>query len=113
MVNIERAACVVLGIACVVLGVWGFLLTGQRDLARQDAAAWGESAAKNRAALEDMTAAHARLRQALAEREETLAALERERERQRVKLREAMRNDKAVSDWGGVSVPSAVDGLLR
>ncbi len=111
--NIERIVCVVLGTACVVLGVWAFLLTGQRDLARQDAAAWEASAEKNRAALEDMTAAHAKLQTALDEREETLSALEQDRERQRVKLREAMRNDRQTGDWGGTVLPPAVDGLLR
>lgn len=111
--NAGRIACVLLAVACVALGVWASILTGQRDVARQDAAAWQESAAKNRAALEDVTAAHAKLRQALEEREVKLAALEEERERRRVKLREAMRNDKTVSDWGGVVLPPAVDGLLR
>lgn len=113
VMDARRIACVVLLAACVALGVWASILTGQRDVARQDAAAWQESAAKNRAALEDVTAAHARLRQALEEREGKLAALEEDRERRRVKLREAMRNDKTVSDWGGTVVPPAVDGLLR
>lgn len=111
--NIERIACVVLGTVCVVLGVWVFLLTGQRDLARQDAAAWEASAEKNRAALEGMTAAYAKLQTALDEREGTLSALEQDRERQRVKLREAMRNDRQTGDWGGTVLPPAVDGLLR
>lgn len=111
--NIERAACVAFAVACVVLGVWAFLLAGQRDLARQDAVTWEESAKRNRAALEDMTAAHARLQETLEEREGKLAALEQDRERQRVKLREAMRNDWQTGDWGGTVLPPAVDGLLR
>lgn len=113
VMDARRIACVVLLAACVALGVWVSILTGQRDFARQDAAAWRESTEKNRAALEDMAAAHAQLRQVLEEREGKLAALERDRERRRVKLLEAMRNDKTVSDWGGTVVPPAVDGLLR
>lgn len=113
VMDARRIACVVLLAACVALGVWASVLTEQRDVARQDAAAWQDSTEKNRAALEDMAAAHAQLRQALEEREVKLTALEEERERRRVKLREAMRNDKTVSDWGGTVVPPAVDGLLR
>lgn len=111
--NIERIVCAVFAVACIALGVWVSIVTGQRDLARQDAAAWEASAEKNRAALEDMTAAHAKLQTALDEREETLSALEQDRERQRVKLREAMRNDSKTRDWGGTVLPPAVDGLLR
>ena len=55
--NIERIVCAVFAVACIALGVWVSIVTGQRDLARQDAAAWEASAEKNRAALEDMTAA--------------------------------------------------------
>ena len=110
---IERIACVALAVVCLALGVFAFIVTEQRDLARQDAAAWEASAEKNRAALEDMTAAHAKLQEMLGEREEKLAALEQDRERQRVKLREAMRNDRQTGDWGGTVLPPAVDGLLR
>lgn len=113
VMNAGRIVCVLLAAVCVAFGVWASILTGQRDVARRDAAAWQESAAKNRAALEDVTAAHVRLRQALEEREGKLAALEGERERRRVKLREAMRNDRQTGDWGGVVLPPAVDGLLR
>lgn len=113
VMRIERIACIVLGATCVVLGVWVFLLTGQRDLARQDAAVWEDSAVKNRTALKDMAAAHAKLQETLEEREGKLAALERDREQQRMKLREAMRNDRQTSDWGSVVLPSSVDGMLR
>ena len=99
--NAGRIVCVLLAAVCVALGVWASILTGQRDVARQGAAAWQESAEKNRAALEDM------------EREEALSTLEQDRERQRVKLREAMRNDSKTRDWGGVVLPSFVDGMLR
>ena len=92
---IERIACSVFALACLALGVFAFIVTEQRDLARQDAVTWEESAKRNRAALEDM------------------AALEQDRERQRVKLREAMRNDRQTGDWGGTVLPPAVDGLLR
>ncbi len=105
--NAGRIVCVLLAAVCVALGVWASILTGQRDVARQGAAAWQESAEKNRAALEDMTATHAKLQTALEEREE------QDRERQRVKLREAMRNDSKTRDWGGVVLPSFVDGMLR
>ena len=97
---IERIACSVFALACPALGVFAFIVTEQRDLARQDAVTWEESAKRNRAALEDMTAAHARLQETLEEREGKLAALEQDRERQRVKLREAMRNDRQTGDWG-------------
>ena len=110
---IERIACSVFAVACLALGVLAFIVTEQRDLARQDAVTWEESAKRNRAALEDMTAAHAKLQESLEEREGKLAALEQDRERQRVKLREAMRNDRQTGDWGGTVLPPAVDGLLR
>lgn len=113
VMNIERLACAALAVACIALGVWASILIGQRDVARQDAAVWEASAEKNRAALEDMTAAHAKLQTALEEREEALSTLEQDRERQRVKLREAMRNDRQTGDWGGVVLPSFVDGMLR
>ena len=93
---IERIACSVFALACLALGVFAFIVTEQRDLARQDAVTWEESAKRNRAA-----------------REGKLAALEQDRERQRVKLREAMRNDRQTGDWGGTVLPPAVDGLLR
>ena len=108
-----RVACIVFGIVCLALGMWSYILTGQRDLARQDAAAWQESAEKNRTALEDITATHTQLQKALEEREKTLVALEQEREQQRMKLGEAMRNDKTVSDFGNIPVPPAIDRLLR
>ena len=111
--NIERIVCAVFAVACIALGVWVSIVTGQRDLARQDAAAWEASAEKNRAALEDMTAAHAKLQETLEEREGKLAALEQDRERQRVKLREAMRNDEEAGDWGSTPLPPAVLGLFR
>ena len=111
--NAGRIVCVLLAAVCVALGVWASILTGQRDVARQGAAAWQESAEKNRAALEDMTATHAKLQTALEELEEALSTLEQDRERQRVKLREAMRNDSKTRDWGGVVLPSFVDGMLR
>ena len=101
--NAGRIVCVLLAAVCVALGVWASILTGQRDVARQGAAAWQESAEKNRAALEDMTATHAKLQ----------TTLEQDRERQRVKLQEAMRNDSKTRDWGGVVLPSFVDGMLR
>ena len=106
---IERIACSVFALVCLALGVFAFIVTEQRDLARQDAVTWKESAKRNRAALEDMTVAHARLQETLEEREGKLAALEQ----QRVKLREAMRNDWQTGDWGGTVLPPAVDGLLR
>ena len=108
---IERIACSVFALVCFALGVFAFIVTEQ--LARQDAVKWEESAKRNRAALEDMTVAHARLQETLEEREGKLAALEQDRERQRVKLREAMRNDWQTGDWGGTVLPPAVDGLLR
>lgn len=111
--GVERMLCGLLAAACLVLGVWASILSGQRDLARQDAAAWETSAEKNRAALEDMTAAHAKLQKAFEERERTLASLEQDRERQRAKLREAMRNDGKTRDWGGTVLPSFVDGMLK
>ena len=94
---IERIACSVFALVCLALGVFAFIVTEQRDLARQDAVTWEESAKRNRAALEDMTAAHAKLQESLEEREGKLAALEQDRERQRVKLREAMRNDSRLA----------------
>ena len=65
VMNAGRIVCVLLAAVCVALGVWASILTGQRDVARQGAAAWQESAEKNRAALEDMTATHAKLQTAL------------------------------------------------
>ena len=106
--NIERIACAVFAVACLALGVLASIVTEQRDLARQDAVTWEESAKRNRAALEDMTAAHAKLQESLEEREGKLAALEQDRERQRVKLREAMRNDRQTGDWGGTVLPPGV-----
>ena len=103
--NIERIACAVFAVACLALGVLAFIVTEQRDLARQDAVTWAESAKRNRAALEYMTAAHAKLQESLEEREGKLAALEQDRE--------AMRNDRQTGDWGGTVLPPAVDGLLR
>ena len=63
--NIERIACSVFALACLALGVFAFIVTEQRDLARQDAVTWEESAKRNRAALEDMTAAHAKLQESV------------------------------------------------
>ena len=51
---IERIACSVFALVCLALGVFAFIVTEQRDLARQDAVTWEESAKRNRAALEDM-----------------------------------------------------------
>ena len=110
---VERVVSLLIAVACLALGVWVSVLTTQRDFARQDAAAWQESAEKNRAALEAMTAAQAQLEKALGEREQDLVEVKQQRERQRVHLREAMRHDQEVDDWGSPVLPSSVDRLLR
>ena len=38
--NIERITCAVFAVACLALGVLAFIVTEQRDLARQDAVTW-------------------------------------------------------------------------
>lgn len=98
---------------CAVLGLWLCAVTQQRDAARREAASWQESSRKNQAALADLTTAHARLQMALKERERTLAELAGERAAQREKLWEMMRNDAAVSGWGGSVLPSAVGGMFH
>lgn len=98
---------------CTLLGLWLFAVMQQRDTARREALSWQESSKKNQAALADMTAAHARLQTVLDDRERTLEVLARERETQRETLREMMRNDAAVSDWGGSVLPPAVGGMFN
>ena len=43
----------------------------------------------------------------------TIKALTRDRDEQRRKLREAMRNDKEAGDWSSTPLPPAVLGLFR
>ena len=70
------------------LGVLASIVTEQRDLARQDAVTWEESAKRNRAAPRGHDGGSMpNFKKAFEEREGKLAALEQDRERQRVKLR--------------------------
>lgn len=103
----------VFSLVCLALLCGLLVLVNQRDAARQDAATWQAGAQANAAALEGMKEDKARLEKALKGRDEELAALKLERDAQRRELREAMRNDKAASDWGGAAVPDAVLRLLK
>ena len=102
------------------LGVYVLTLRTERDTARteaqearQDAATWKAAAQAGESAVRELAAAKATAEAAAAERDATIKALTRDRDEQRRKLREAMRNDRQTGDWGGTVLPPAVDGLLR
>lgn len=93
------------------LGVYVLTLRTERDTARteaqearQDAATWKAAAQSGEAAVRELAAA---------ERDATIKALTRDRDEQRRKLREAMRNDEEAGDWGSTPLPPAVLGLFR
>lgn len=111
--NVERVISLGLAIICVGLGWWSSVLNTELHNALSSAETWKESAEKNRAALDEITSVHDQLQRALKEREDTLLTLKQERERQRKELREAMTNDKTASDFGSITIPPAVDRLLR
>ena len=110
---IERIACSVFALACLALGVFAFIVTEQRDLARQDAATWKAAAQAGESAVRELAAAKATAEAAAAERDATIKALTRDRDEQRRKLREAMRHDEEAGDWGSTPLPPAVLGLFR
>ena len=89
------------------LGVYVLTLQMERDTARteaqearQDAATWKAAAQSGEAAVRELAAAKATAEAAAAERDATIKALTRDRDEQRRKLREAMRNDEEAGDWG-------------
>ena len=102
------------------LGVYVLTLRTERDTARteaqearQDAATWKAAAQSGEAAVRELAAAKATAEAAAAERDATIKALTRDRDEQRHKLREAMRNDEEAGDWGATPLPPAVLGLFR
>ena len=68
---------------------------------------------ESRSAVRELAAAKATAEAAATERDATIKALTRDRDEQRRKLREAMRNDKEAGDWGSTPLPPAVLGLFR
>ena len=102
------------------LGVYVLTLRTERDTARmeaqearQDAATWKAAAQSGEAAVRELVAAKATAEAAAAERDATIKALTRDRDEQRRKLQEAMRNDKEAGDWSSTPLPPAVLGLFR
>jgi Skp family chaperone for outer membrane proteins len=104
------------GIAFVLVLVlfWRiFVLTGQRNSAREAASMWEQAAAANAKSLLETVEANKRLDAALTERARTLAALRSDLEAVRSTLKETLKHDPETRTWGGVAVPAAVDKLLK
>ena len=96
------------------LGVYVLTLRTERDTARTEAQEARQDAATWKAAAQaGESAAKATAEAAAAERDATIKALTRDRDEQRRKLREAMRNDEEAGDWGATPLPPAVLGLFR
>ena len=114
---------VLAGALCLVvigLGVYVLIVRMERDPARteaqearRDAATWKAAAQAGESTVKELAAAKATAEAAAAERDATIKALTRDRDEQRRKLREAMRHDEEVGDWGSTPLPPAVLGLFR